>query len=500
MRTKGLSVIAADLGASSGRLLVGTYDGSKLTSTEVHRFVNRPVQLHRHLHWNFPMLFNEVKDGLRKAAALGIRKYASFGIDTWAIDFGLIGPAGDLLCLPYHHRDPRNLAGMELVDKRFSRDHIFGVTGIQFMRINTINQLAVMREQQPYLLEAARHLLLMPDLFNYFLTGAVGCEYTNATTTQLLNAFNRTWELSLIEGLGLSSKLFPSITAPGSVVGTLLPEIAKEVSLSPIQVTAVASHDTASAVVGIPANKSPFVFISCGTWSLVGSEVRQPFVDQNVRTYNFSNEGGAEGTIRLLKNVMGLWLLQEVSRDLAARGLDVSYEALEREALRAIPFRTLIDLDDAAFLSPGNMISRIQDWCEARELPIPQSVGEVVRCILESLAFKYRVVIEQLEEILGIPLETVHLVGGGVRNRLLCQWTANATGKIVLAGPPEATAIGNLAVQLMALGEVRGLADIRELVRRSVQVQAYSPQEVELWSGKYAEFRANQSQWNVAHF
>ncbi len=481
--------VAADFGAGSGRVFSGAYDGDALQIAQIHRFANEPVRLAGFLHWNFPRLFQELLYGMGRAAADG--PVRSIGVDTWGLDFGLVGEAGDLLALPGHHRDERNALGMDHVLARHSRERIFRSTAIQFMQVNTVYQLAVMQMQRPYLLEAARHLLFMPDLFHYFLTGVVASEYTIASTSQLLDAQRKLWDDSLIADLELPRRLFGDIVHPGSILGALRTDIAAAIGLANTSVIAVGTHDTASAVLGAPAQAGTrFAYISCGTWSLMGAEIAQPIRNDKALRLNVSNEGGVEGSIRLLKNIMGLWILQECVRNWIADGLDVTYESLLHQAEECQPFESYFDPDDVAFLTPGNMVARIQQWCRERAIQPPHSPGEVTRCILESLACKYRVVLDQLEDVLGYGLSVIHLVGGGANNRLLCQWTANATGRLVVAGPVEATVFGSMAMQLHSFGEVNGIAEMRDIIRRSSRATEYEPRDQDVWEAQYRVFAA----------
>ena len=485
--------VAADFGAGSGRVFSAVYDGDALQISQLHRFPNEPVRLAGFLHWNFPRLFQELLHGLVCAAAEG--PVRSIGVDTWGLDFGLIGEAGDLLALPGHHRDERNALGMDHVLAHHSRERIFRSTAVQFLQINTLYQLAVMQMQRPYLLEAARHLLFMPDLFHYFLTGVVASEYTIASTSQLLDAQSKVWDEPLIADLQLPRRLFGDIVHPGSILGVLRADIVAAPGMSnglaDARVVAVGTHDTASAVLGAPAQTgTPFAYISCGTWSLMGAEIAQPIGNDKALRLNVSNEGGVLGSIRLLKNIMGLWILQECVRNWTAAGLDVTYESLLRQAEEFRAFGSYLDPDDVGFLTPGDMVARIRRWCLERGIQPPQLPGEVTRCILESLACKYRMVLEQLEDVLGYALPVVHLVGGGANNRLLCQWTANATGRRVIAGPVEATVLGSMAMQLHAFGEVNGLSEMRDIIRRSARVTEYEPLDKDLWETQYGIFAA----------
>ncbi len=490
--SSGLSrVVAADFGAGSGRVFSGAYDGGTLQLAQIHRFINEPVRLAGFLYWNFPRLFQELLYGLGRVAADG--PVQSIGVDTWGLDFGLVGAAGDLLALPGHHRDERNALGMNHVLAHHTRERIFRSTAIQFMQVNSLYQLAVMQMQRPYLLEAAQHLLFLPDLFHYFLTGIIVSEYTIASTSQLLDAQTKHWDAALIAELAFPHRLFGEIVHPGTLLGTLRPDLIDAPGMANgfahTRVIAVGTHDTASAVLGAPAQAgSRFAYISCGTWSLMGAEITQPIRDDRALRLNVSNEGGVEGSIRLLKNIMGLWILQECVRNWNAAGLTVTYESLLRQAEECRAFQSYFDPDDVEFLTPGNMVARIQRWCRERAILPPQSPGEVTRCILESLACKYRMVLAQLEDVLGYELSVIHLVGGGANNRLLCQWTANATGRLVVAGPVEATVFGNMAMQLQASGEVNGRAEMRDVVRRSAHLTEYEPCDQDIWTAQYGVF------------
>jgi rhamnulokinase len=409
------------------------------------------------------------------------------GIDSWGVDFGLLDGEGALVSNPYHHRDARTEGMMEEAFGLVPKEEIYQITGIQFLPINTLYQLLAMRGSP--LLEAAETMLLIPDLMNYWLTGEKACEYTNATTTQLLDLQEGGWARDLFEGMDLPSRIPAPIVQPATELGPLLPEVVEEVGAGP-PVFAVASHDTASAVVAVPAEGEDFAYISSGTWSLVGVETPEPVVTQEAMEANFTNEGGFEGSTRLLKNVMGLWILQECRRQWAREGHEYSYEELARLAEDAPPAGPLVDPDHPAFLAPGDMASRIRRFCEETEQRPPEEPAAVARCVFESLALKYRHAIEQAESLAGRAIETISVVGGGSQNSLLCQLTADATRRPVLAGPVEATALGNLMVQAYARGHLASLGEIREAVRRSVEVQEYEPQGAEdRWQEAYEKLR-----------
>lgn len=479
----GEAFLAIDLGAESGRATLGRFDGERVALGEIHRFPNGPVRVVGGLHWDILRLFGEIKAGLTKAAHETGGRLAGVGVDAWGVDFALLDRDGNLLSNPYHYRDGRTAGMPERAFARVPRAEIYRATGIQFMPINTLYQLLAM-EGSP-ILGAADTLLLIPDLIGYWLTGRKRCEYTNATTTQLCDPATGDWARPLIERLRLPGQIFPPLVPPGQGLGPLLPEVAEEVGLaSAVSISAVASHDTASAVVAVPAEvgagagagERRFAYISSGTWSLVGVELPQPVVTRGSLEANFTNEGGFGGTTRFLKNVMGLWLLQECRRTWSREGSTPTYEALIAAAEAAPAGGPLVDPDWPPFLPPGDMPARIRRFCRATGQPEPGDPGATVRCVIESLALKYRWVIEQIVELTGRPVETIHVVGGGAQNDLLCRLTAGATGRPVLAGPAEATALGNLMVQAFARGSVGSLAEIRAVVRRSTEIRQYPPE------------------------
>ena len=481
--------LAIDLGAESGRAVLGRFDGDQITLEEVHRFPNTPVRLPDGLHWDVLRIVREVKDGIAKAARNGWR-IESLGVDAWGVDFALLDRDGCLISNPYHYRDPRTKGMEERAFDRMPKEEIYATTGIQFMPINTLYQLLAM-EGSP-LLQAAQTLLLIPDLINYWLTGEKACEFTAASTTQLCDAQSGSWAHDLMEKMGFPAHVFGRIIPPGTELGPLLPEVAEETGAKEgLPVTAVASHDTASAVVAVPAEGENFAYISSGTWSLIGMELPKPAIAPEGMRANFTNEGGFGGTTRFLKNVMGLWLLQECRRTWAREGRDYSYEELTRLAQAVPAAGPLLDPDHPAFLPPGDMPGRIRRFCrETRQRP-PEEPGAVVRCVLESLALKYRWVLERAEEITRRRAEVVHVVGGGVRNTLLCQLTADATRRPVRAGPMEATALGNLMVQAYARGHLGSLEEIRAAVRdSSVEVHGYQPKGgADEWDEAYEKLR-----------
>lgn len=468
--------LAIDLGASNGRVLLGRWNGTRFELHELHRFANGPVNVLGSLHWNVLQLWSEIKTGLARYAQQWTEPLAGIGLDTWGVDYALLDRAGRLLGNPYHYRDARTDGMVERAFELAGREAIFGVTGIQFMQLNTLYQLLSMVEHSDPQLAAAETLLMLPDLFHYWLTGRRVAEYTIASTSQMLDAHSRTWSAGLLASLGIPSALLPPIVMSGAMLGELRPEIVAEAGLRQAPpVIAVGSHDTASAVAAIPGLDARSAYISSGTWSLIGVETPQPVIDPRVLALNFTNEGGVSGDIRLLKNVTGLWLLQESRRQWQREGHDYSWGELMALAAQAAPFRSLIDPDARDFASPGDMPAAIRAYCRRSGQPEPDSVGAVVRCCLESLALKARWVIEALESLVGHPLDTIRIVGGGSQNALLAQWTADACQRPVVAGPIEATALGNIMVQAIASGHLPDVTAGRQAVAASVELHAFEP-------------------------
>jgi rhamnulokinase len=469
-----LSLAAVDLGASSGRVMAARVGPDRLDLTEVHRFANRPVRTRGTLHWDVLSLYAGVLDGLR-AAGREAGRVDGVGIDSWAVDYGLLDADGALLGNPVHYRDARHSTAVPAVHAVVPPEELYRVSGLQHLPFNTVFQLAAARGTAQ--LEAARTALLVPDLLAYWLTGAVGAEVTNASTTGLLDATTRGWAGELVDRLGLDLGLLPLLHQPGERLGELTAEVLAETGLTgPVPVTAVGSHDTASAVVGVPATTDRFAYVSCGTWSLVGVELEKPVLTEASRQAGFTNELGVDGTVRYLHNVMGLWLLQESQRTWAASGLPADLPDLLAAAARAPAFTALVDPDDPRFLPPGDMPGRIAEVCRETGQAPPQDAAGTVRCILDSLALAYRRTVRRAAELSGREVEVVHLVGGGARNTLLCQLTADACGLPVLAGPVEAAALGNVLVQARGLGVLSGgLPELRALLRQTQDTQLYLP-------------------------
>ncbi len=462
--------IAIDLGAGSGRVMAGRFDGERLALEELHRFPNPGVRVLDGLHWDVLRLWEEIQAGLRKAAE---EQPVSAAVDTWGVDFALLDHSGALLANPCHYRDSRTNGLLPKVLDVASREEIFEHTGLQFMEINTLFQLYSMKNSAA--LDAADALLMMPDLFHYWMTGVKVCELTDATTTQFYDPRKGAWAKPLLEKLGLPTHILREIVQPGTKLGPMLSPVAEACGLAGLQVVAPASHDTGSAVAAAPASGRRWAFLSSGTWSLLGAEIPEPRVTAKALEKNFTNEGGVWGTTRLLKNICGLWLLEECRRTWALEGGSVSYDELIAEAEAAPAFRSILDVDDPAFVAPDNMPERIAGWCAERGQQAPRTPGEYARAIFESLALKYRLTLDDLGEIVGERAETLHIMGGGSRNALLSQYAADACGVQAVAGPVEATAAGNVLVQAMAMGRIGDGAQVREVVRRSFEPQVYEP-------------------------
>jgi rhamnulokinase len=480
-------ILAFDLGAESGRGVLGTLTGGRLQLDVVHRFPNGAVRTLDTLHWDVLRLYGEMVNGLR-ACTTQHGRIDGMGIDTWGVDFALLGRGGTLLGNPRHYRDPHTEGVMERAFARVSRAEIFRQTGIQFMRFNTLFQLVALQEARSPLLEVAESLLLIPDLFNYFFTGIKVNEYTDASTSQLLDPQTRRWALELIKALNLPAGVFGTLVQPGTVLGPLRTSIAEETGSSPVPVIATASHDTAAAIAAVPASAASWAYISSGTWSLMGVELDRPLVNDAALAANYTNEGGVAGTIRFLKNIMGLWLVQECRRSWERSGTTHTYEELTRLAEAAPQCGSIIDPDDAAFLLPPSMPAAIANYCQRTGQAVPTGPGATVRCALESLALCYRYTLERLEELTGRRLEVIHIVGGGSQNALLNQLTADVCNRPVVAGPVEATAAGNVLVQAIGLGVLGSLAEAREVVRSSFEVRTFTPRNTAVWQRHYEQF------------
>ena len=474
--TETAKFLACDLGAESGRALIGHFDGDRLHLEELHRFPNGPVRVLDSLHWDVLHLWSEIKHGLGLAANAYGDRLVSIGLDTWGVDFGLLAADDTLLGNPFHYRDGRTDGMMDEAFKIVSRTEIYEATGIQFMQLNSLYQLLAMVQAGSPVLDAANTFLTMPDLFNFWLSGRKANEFTIATTSQCYDPRARDW-------------------ARGVLDGPLRSSVVDETGCTAIPVVATAAHDTASAVAAVPTPDGDFIYLSSGTWSLMGVQVGQPIITNKSLVYDFTNEGGVNGTFRFLKNIMGLWLVQECRREWSRAGEMHSYDELTRMAT-AVPTAGpqkpgaagLVSLSDSRFLAPGNMVSRIQAFCHETRQTVPETKGEIIRCVLESLALEYRQVAEKLDEMVGRHLPVIHVLGGGSQNRLLNQFAADATGRTVIAGPVEATAIGNILVQALALGHIATLSEARALVRRSFDVDTYEPCNTAAWDEAYERY------------
>jgi rhamnulokinase len=481
-RSQGKPYLAFDFGAESGRAVLAHLQSGILTIEEVHRFPNEPVEYGGSLHWDVARLWFEVRKALGR---LGEVELAGIGVDAWGVDYALLGERGELLENPYHYRDRRTEGVMEEVLAKVGREEIYERTGIQFISINTLYQLFAAQRETPKLLAAAKYLLTIPDLFNYWLTGNAVSEFTIATTTQMVDPVKRKWATGLIERLELPPDLPAPIVEPGSIVGTILPDIAGHTAVAGTSVIAPACHDTGSAVAAISARDGT-AFLSSGTWSLLGTELDSPVITPDALRLNFTNEGGVNGTTRLLKNVMGLWMLQGCRHSWAAQGHHYDYRELIDLAGRDTSFGHLIDPNDESFLRPADMLAAIDKFCERTRQPVPREPGAYVRAVLESLAFKYRSVLGHLEQLSGNRIAQIRIIGGGSKNRVLNQLTADATGRKVLAGPAEATALGNVAIQILATGGAASLQEVRAIVDRSFPTEVFDPLETDQWD-RHAE-------------
>ncbi|MEG0720347.1 MAG: rhamnulokinase family protein [Lachnospiraceae bacterium] len=479
-------VLAFDFGASSGRAMCGTFDGNTIQIEELHRFSNDPVVVNETMYWDVLRLFFEIKQGLLKSKKCG--KIESIGIDTWGVDFGLLDKKGSLLENPVHYRDNRTEGMLSKSFEKIDKERFYQITGNQFMEINTAFQLLSLTENRPELLERADCMLMMPDLFNYLLTGEKAAEYSIASTTQLLDAKKGDWSEEVIEKLGLPKRIFSPVVPCGTKVGTLTDAICEELGIEKMDVMAVAGHDTQDALVSVPAKEEDFIFLSCGTWSLLGTELKQPLINEKSIHYNITNEGGCEKKASFLKNIIGLWCIQESRRQWIREGEEYGFGELEEMAQKTAPLKCFIDPDAPEFVPAGNLPKRIQEFCQRTGQAVPVTKGEIVRCIDESLALKYRYVMEEIVDCTKKNYETIYMVGGGTQSRLLCQFTANACGRTVSAGPVEATVLGNVALQLLASGEIGSLKEAREIIGNSQKILRYEPEDRTLWENAYQRF------------
>lgn len=467
------NLLAFDFGASSGRAVLGRFDGEKLTLEELHRFSNDPVSLGGTLYWDVLRLFFEIKQSLLKAKAVCTPD--SIGIDTWGVDFGLLDADDRLLENPVHYRDARTAGILTSAFSEISKEELYRITGNQIMEINTAFQLLSLRKTRPSVLERAKTLLFMPDLFAFMLTGEKHTEYSIASTAQLLDAKSRTWSPLVLEKFGIPRALFPDIIPTATPIGHLRADLCDELGIPASRVIAVAGHDTQCAQASVPAAERDFLFLSCGTWSLLGTELDEPLINAQTAACNITNEGGYGGKTSFLKNIIGLWLVQETRRQWQKEGENLSFAEMEKLALSVPAFQCFIDPDDAVFVPAGNIPKRIQEYCRRTAQKVPETKGEILRCIYDSLAMKYRYATMQIEQCTGKRYNTLHIVGGGVKDTLLCRLTADVCGKTVVAGPVEATVFGNLILQLLASGELYTLEEAREVIRHSDKVNTFTP-------------------------
>ena len=479
--------IACDLGAESGRVMLGTLDDGRLSLEEIHRFPSAIVRVLGSLRWDVLRIYEELKTGLRKIAKRNL-PILGISVDSWGVDYVLINAVHPMISPPFHYRDERTAATYEKVRERVGSKLIFEETGIQFMPINTIYHLTSDIEKSRALVEAADCFLTIGDYFNYLFSGVACVDESNASTTQLYNPRTRSWSERLIERCGIPSKIFPKLVLPGTVLGPLLPEVAAETGLTDVQVIASCSHDTGEAVAATPSRGDDWSYLSSGTWSLIGVELPQPLISEKVRAHNFTNESGYGGTTRFLKNIVGLWILQESRRAWARQGLDLDYASLTAEAERAEPFRSLINPNAARFAKPGEMPDNIAAYCRETGQPAPETPGQSTRCILESLALSYRAALDEIEILTRRTIARLHIVGGGSQSVLLNQFAANATRREVIAGPVEATAAGNVLIQAIALGQVESHQALRKIVRDSFALHTFQPLDTESWQEAYDRF------------
>lgn len=487
---KKYKFLAFDFGASSGRAMLATFDGEKITLEEKHRFSNDPVNINGDLHWDVLRLFFEIKQGILSVQIRGTEILTVSVSTHGALTMVCLTKMTSLSAILITIVIPRTEGMYDEAFKLVPKEEIFKETGIAFNWFNTIYQLLSAKLSGDTSLKNAKTLLMMPDLFNFFLTGVKKTEYTNASTTQMYNSEKYEWSYDLLKKLGIPTDILTDVIFPGEIVGKVKPELAEELGIEQVPVVAVASHDTGSAVASVPVvDQKDFIYISSGTWSLMGVELDKPNTSDGAFNHNFTNEGGVNKTIRFLKNIMGLWLIQESRRQWDREGELLSFDELERQANAAEPFASLVDPDYAEFQTPGNMPKRIKEYCKKTGQKVPETKGEVVRCIAESLAFKYRQTVEGMEDVTGNKYNVVNIVGGGIKDKMICQFTANATKRVVSTGPVEATSIGNVIVQAMAMGAIKDINEGRKVVRNSFDIKTYEPQDSEKWDAAYEKWK-----------
>ncbi|MBP2025587.1 rhamnulokinase [Peptoniphilus stercorisuis] len=480
-------VLAIDFGASSGRAMLGIYNGETIKYEEIHRFSNDPVVVNNTMYWDVLRLLHEIKQSLIKSKKYG--KIDSLAIDTWGVDFGLINKEGDLIENPIHYRDLRTVEVFNNIEKYISLGELYSITGNQIMNINTLFQLLSLKENKSELLNKTDSILLMPDLLSYFLTNKKYSEVTIASTTQIYNQKEKSWSSELIDKFKIPKNIFKDIVKSGTIVGEISDEVAKELSIDKLKVIAVAGHDTQSALIATPAEDEDFAFLSCGTWSLLGSEENSPIINEKSYKYNITNEVAHENKTSFLKNIIGLWLVQESRRQWIKEGKNLSFSSLEKMAEETEEFKCFIDPDDEIFVSSGNIPQRIKNYCKETKQYIPKTEGEIIRCINESLALKYRKSLEELKDCTNKNYNTIHMIGGGIQSELLCKMTSSACNRKVLAGPVEATVLGNISMQLIALGSIENVQEARHIIKKSEEIKEYLPKDKEKWDKAYERFK-----------
>ena len=489
---KSFNFLAFDIGATSGRSVVGTLRDGKIEIRELTRFPNSMVELHGKLYWNLLGLYESLKEGLVACVKEGVVP-DSVGVDTWGVDVVPIGEDGSILGMPRAYRDPYTDGAPERFFEIVPRKEVYEKTGIQIMNFNTLYQIYAAVEEGYTPVVKAERLLFMPDALSYMLTGKAVCEYTIASTSQILNPRTAKLDAELLEKAGVRSDIFPDVQLPGRVIAPLTDALAAETGIGKVPVVAVAGHDTASAVAAVPAENERFAYLSSGTWSLMGIEAAEPIINEESFRHNFTNEGGVDGTTRFLKNICGMWILEQCRKEWSREGKEYSYPEIVEMAGTAEPFARFINTDDPSFANPKSMLGAINDFCVRSGQTPPQSDAEVVRCVFESLALRYREVLDMLEGIAPFAIDVLHIIGGGSKNALLNQYTANAIRKRIIAGPSEATAIGNVMMQAIGAGVVGSLTEARSIIRHSVQTEEFTPQDEESWQKAYEKFKAIQN-------
>ncbi len=480
-------VLAFDFGASSGRAIIGEFDGEKITLREVHRFSNDPVTINGTVYWDVQRLFFEIKQGILKAKEDG--GFDSIGIDTWGVDFGLLRKDGTLIENPVHYRDKRNDGMVEKATEYMSKERMYDITGIQFMDFNTLFQLLSLKENRPYILEEADTLLFMPDLLAYMLSGVKSTEYSIATTSQMVDLKTKDWSQEILDTFGIKKNILTKIVPTGAVIGKLSKDICEELGVPEADIISVASHDTQSAITAAPCEYEDFAFISSGTWSLFGTEVKEPVINEASKKLNVTNEGGYDYTTAFLKNICGLWLIQESRRQWIREGTEYSYAELEKSALECEALKCFIDPDAPEFAVMGNIPERVREYCKKTNQYVPQTVGEIMRCIYESLALKYRLTFDGIMECTGKAYDRIHVMGGGTKDKLLLNMTAQSCNVPVYGGPIEATALGNIAVQLMSSGAIKDIKEARKIIAQGENLKLYEPADRNEWEEAYTRFK-----------